>query len=97
MKKTYTIVVTRGLTSGIEDSFDNPLVAYPNPAREQIVVSGLNGNGILTVFDIAGRQLIKRNITASEEVISIHDVTPGSYLILVNERKQMRTIKIIVE
>jgi hypothetical protein len=53
--KTYTINVTRDLTSGMENNVNQPFVAYPNPARERITVSGLTGNGVLTVFDIFGR------------------------------------------
>jgi hypothetical protein len=48
-RKTYTIVVMRGLVSGMQDSFDTPLSVYPNPARDQIVISGLEGDGIINV------------------------------------------------
>jgi len=92
--RTYTVIVVRELINGVENSYGQPLLAYPNPAHEQIVVSGLNGNGTLTVFDVAGRQWIRRNIASSEEIISVRSLPSGSYFIQVIEGKNIRTIKV---
>ena len=95
--KTYTVVVTQGIFNGAEDEVDQPLVAYPNPAREQVIVSGLKGIGILTVLDASGKQLIRRNTASSEVIIPVSALPPGNYLVQVMEGEKIRTIRIVIQ
>jgi hypothetical protein len=95
--KTYTVLVIREQLTGVEDEHEELLKAFPNPARDKITISGLQGSGILTVFDVAGRQLIKQNIANPQETVSVSNLPQGSYIVRVVEGKNMRMIKIIVE
>jgi hypothetical protein len=93
--KTYNINVTRGSTSGVEDFQQPPVVAYPNPASNQITVNGLSGNGILSVFDAVGRERIRQTITSSQEIIAVNALPAGIYLIRIIEGNKTNTIKVI--
>jgi len=95
--KTYRINVLREIISGMEDTFHKSLIAYPNPAREQIIVSGLTGSGILTITDAIGRERIRHNITSSKEIISVTSLPSGIYFMRVIEEDKSKTIKIIVK
>jgi hypothetical protein len=96
--KRYAIVVVRKeKPTGVDDQLENPLTAYPNPASKQITIGGLEGSGILTIFDVSGRQWIQRIITSSQETISVSDLPHGGYLVQIVVEKKVRTIKIIVE
>ena len=53
--KTYRINVTREIVSGMEDFHQPQVVAYPNPASARIMISGLSGNGIISLFDAVGK------------------------------------------
>ena len=95
--RTFKINVTRGSVGNIEVDAHQPLAAWPNPAREQITVSGLTGNGLLTVFDAVGRERISHPITSSEEIIFVQSLSPGIYFLRVAEKDTTRTIKIIIK
>jgi len=90
------VTVKEKLTN-IDEQIEQPLVAYPNPAHDYIIISGLKGNGILTMLDASGRQLIRRNIASTEEIIFVNEVPPGNCIVQVVEGENMRTIKVVVE
>ena len=95
--KKYTVSVFREKPNSVNDNQGEPLKAYPNPAQDKITISGLQGNGILTVFDETGRQLIIQSIASPQETVSVSKLPQGIYFVVVVEGKNMRTIKIIVE
>ena len=94
-QKTYTITVVRKKYTDVEDNYSNPLLAYPNPVQDQITISGLQGKGILSVYDAAGRIWIKRYITSTQEILFVNFLPQGSYIVQVDEGKNMRAIKIL--
>ncbi len=94
----YRLEVTvKEVVSGVGDMENNPLKVYPNPARDHITISGLQGNGILTLFDPSGKQHHRHNISAVEEKLFVGDLLPGNYIVHVKEGKKVRTIKIVIE
>jgi len=95
--KTYRITVVRDLPNGIEDASDTSLRISPNPAHEQLIVSGLKGSGVLRVLDIVGRECIRQDILSENEYISIGSLSPGLYFIQVIEESKIRTLKVIVK
>ena len=94
--RTYSINVTRGEANGIEENLDQPLVVYPNPATNQITVSGLSGNGILSLFDVVGKERLRQTITSDKEIITVSTLPSGIYLIRIVEGVKTNTIKVIV-
>ena len=95
--KTYTVVVVREQVTNVEDNQEEPLKVYPNPAQDNITISGLQGNGILTVIDMAGRQLIRHQIVSPQETLSVSHLLQGFYIVEVVEGGNIRTTKILVE
>ena len=95
--KTYTVVVVRGQVTTVGDNQGEPLKTYPNPAQDEITISGLQGSGILTLFDAAGRQLIRRQIASPQEKISVSHLPKGYYVVEVVEERNIKTKKILIE
>jgi len=93
----YTVVVVREQLTKVEDNQNAPLKAYPNPAQDHITISGLQGNGFLTVIDMAGRQLIRHQIASTQETISVNHLPQGFYMVEAVEGNNKRMIKIIIE
>jgi len=89
-------VIVNDLSNSAFEQTAQPLTVYPNPASGQFVISGLEGDGVLTVLDSAGRQWIRSSIASSQETISISDLPQGIYIVQVIEGTSVRTIKIIV-
>ena len=95
-QKHYLHITVKGVLSKDEMMVSQPLTACSNPASEQITISGLEGYGTLTVFDVAGRQYIQCNITSSQETVYVNSLPKGTYIVQIVEGKNVRTIKIIV-
>ena len=71
---------------------------YPNPASNQLLVSGLeqDGSTILTVMDISGKRLLSRKADAqSNYTIDISQLAPGNYLLIINGSKKQQSIPFI--
>ena len=96
-RKIYTIVIFRGVPNNTENNVQHALRAYPNPAHDQIIISGLQGSGVLSIFNTLGRECLRHNITSTEENISVSALSPGIYFIRISETGNLRILKIIIE
>jgi hypothetical protein len=94
----YSLEVTvNELFNSTEDGYGQRITVYPNPANEQITVSGLEASGFIIVFDTVGRPLIQHQITSPQEKIHVHSLPQGIYLIQIIEGEKTSTIKIVVD
>lgn len=60
---------------------------YPNPAIEYLTIKGSTLGSQWTIFDLSGRTIATGYLT--NEQIYIMDIQPGTYLLEVNETKQL--------
>lgn len=74
-------------------------VVYPNPTTENVslVVSNYSLENLkFELYDISGKIILNQKITTSEILISMGNLSTGSYFIAVNENnKKLKTFKII--
>jgi hypothetical protein len=54
---------------------------YPNPARNQFFIGGLNRSAVVTVSDLIGRVVIASITVSSAEPIPVTALDPGIYLV----------------
>jgi rhamnogalacturonan endolyase len=94
--QAYSLEVTVTTTTGTGDFESKPLMAYPNPARDYLVVDNLQGSGTLAVFDASGKQILSRNITSVNETLNVSNWPQGGYFIRITEGKTVKTIHFIV-
>lgn len=93
--------VTVGLSS-FENSFR--IVAYPNPARTQLRVTGwpVGEEITLTLHDALGRMVLQRQATTTAQIASsslslpVDHLRPGTYRITVFTSYQMSTCSVII-
>jgi hypothetical protein len=83
---------TAGETAGV-----NPLRLSPNPASEDVTVSGLHGRETINIFDISGRRWLSRRAAKATEDISIRQLPAGIYLVRVTMENEVQTLKLIVK
>lgn len=71
----------------------------PNPAKEQITVSGLKAGitNYIELVDISGRSLFKRNVMLSTEIIDISNYADGIYILQYYNGSKKQQVKIIKE
>ncbi len=52
---------------------------YPNPANEQVTLTGLTGNETISIYDIAGRKLKQVKSNNTDMTISLGNLNTGVY------------------
>jgi hypothetical protein len=78
----YSTTFRSSQTTAVREPLANrALNLVPNPASDWVSIPGLSEEeGILTVFDMAGRQLMQQNINRYTNEIQIRDWMPGVYV-----------------
>jgi len=71
------------------------VVVYPNPAKDYLIISGLEGNAIAKIYTLTG-QLIQR-IEFENEIKLNLNCKAGMYLVDITNGSQITTKKIIVK
>jgi N-acetylneuraminic acid mutarotase len=72
------------------------ILLFPNPISNQFMISGIEGIFDITIFDINGKLVIKKN-TPSERYVSVENLNPGIYFILINSNENIIRKKIIIK
>lgn len=78
----YSTTFRSSQTTAVREPLANrALNLVPNPASDWVSIPGLGDEeGILTVFDMAGRQVMQQNTNRYTNEIQIRDWTPGVYV-----------------
>ncbi len=77
-------------------SFDEQnIVVFPNPATDELKVSGLAGKEKLTLFDIAGGELLSVEATEGNVAISLKTLPAGVYFLHVKSNGSTKVLKVI--
>ncbi|MCX6267011.1 MAG: T9SS type A sorting domain-containing protein [Bacteroidetes bacterium] len=68
------------------------LTIYPNPATEKITIErsepGINANGTVSIYGMAGREMIKQQVHDTQAEIDVSSLPTGIYFIrLMNSKK----------
>ena len=66
----------------------------PNPATDIVTLSGIPAEANVSVFDLTGREV--HQVTPGQRVMTVSDLTPGTYLVTVQHGANVRTEKLIV-
>jgi hypothetical protein len=80
-------------TAGINDVESTPILVYPNPAKQFIMLDGINQTAIVDVFNITGQRVKSFSVETNGEQMDIRDLNPGVYFARVNDVKAIKFIK----
>jgi len=96
--------ITGQMLTGIGQNgmLETAMNAFPNPFTDEIILNynllSNSKNSLVVVKDILGREALRKVITDTTGTIRLgKELSPGIYLLLVNDGSQIRTIKIIKE
>ncbi len=85
--------------TGIKDNSTIAVTVYPNPSSSGIFtadLSAVNGNSSITVYDIIGNVVLKKESASSKQVIDLTGTANGSYFLTVTNQAGSITKKIII-
>ena len=67
----------------------------PNPAKDFIALTGLTPMARVVMLDLTGRNV--REFAQGTNLLSVGDMSPGTYLLMVTESGEMSTQKIVLQ
>ncbi|RYD53260.1 MAG: T9SS type A sorting domain-containing protein [Sphingobacteriales bacterium] len=82
-------VAVRSTTAVTSVSGTEAFKLYPNPAQEQVVVSGAAGM-TLTVVNTLGQVLIRQNLSGTDQTLDVRSLVPGVYQVVVTDESGVR-------
>ena len=73
------------LTSVLENA--NPAIQiYPNPAADEIYVTGLeNSDHSISIYDAAGKLILKHQLEKKRQILNIKSLGPGIYILEIRD------------
>lgn len=75
-----------------ESTKDNEMMVYPNPASGQVTIScKYEGFKTISVIDISGRTVLKRDMPDNGYVFPVHDLNKGTYFIHLSDHTNQKT------
>jgi hypothetical protein len=88
-------VIPLCITVGINEiTTNNSISVYPNPFTDVLSIKGTSANGMISLFDITGKEIMKLQATDSETKINTEKVLSGLYLIRYMEGNRTSTFKV---
>ncbi len=77
----------------IDLSVENKIRVYPNPASEFIQISNVEYNSVIQVFDMYGKELIRKK---NQSYLDLSGINAGIYILIVsNDSHQLAVLKFV--
>ncbi|MBS1625402.1 MAG: DUF4465 domain-containing protein [Bacteroidetes bacterium] len=96
---TATVVLTvNGLVNtSISDAGASALQLYPNPARNVVAIKSDDIISEVSVYDIAGREVMSAPVAGTRALLDISALTAGAYTVAVARSGRITTMRLIKE
>ena len=96
---TNSSIALNVIVTGLEDiiSFEDQILIYPNPSKEQFTVQAFNYNFDLVITDIFGRRIYENKNVVSQTRIDASRFQNGIYFIQATSEKSKYSKKIVIE
>lgn len=76
--------------------FENgKLSIYPNPVKDVLNISHSKNIDSVEIFNILGQKVLAKSINNTQDVVSMQELTSGTYLVKVTSENEVKTIKVI--
>ncbi|MDR2087431.1 MAG: T9SS type A sorting domain-containing protein [Dysgonamonadaceae bacterium] len=95
--RASSVFVINGNGNGIADIQANNISVYSNPAGDQIIISGLQGNETLRFYNIAGNRLFTNKATDKTSTVSFAHLPAGVYFVSIQTNERISTHKFILK
>ena len=82
---TCQVVDPFNTTTGLDELTANGLQVFPVPANDQITVTGLTSHATIHLIGPDGRLVIRDQASSGTHRMSVQDLAPGTYLLIVEQ------------
>lgn len=80
---------------GIAESYLKTIKLFPNPAVQELTVSGISKTTVLTFYDLNMKAVLSK-VISSDVKINISDLESGIYIVRMKSENQIETRKLVV-
>lgn len=81
--------IYRGLDASVVENNTLEFTLYPNPVVDQLHLKGGNGPMVFEIINMDGISVLKGESSKSETTVSLHHLTAGAYIVLLNSNGQI--------
>jgi glucose/arabinose dehydrogenase len=90
------------IPDNIKDVKDDPnktaiIALSPNPATDNINISGLPGKSIIEIYDVLGKAIYSSTSSSNETTISVGNIASGAYYVRIMSDNGVQTIPVIIK
>jgi hypothetical protein len=93
---TKTLSINIMPTINIVDVSAPKLKIYPNPANDIVIISGLQGNEIITLVDATGRIRFIQQAKSAEERLAVGSLSGGLYFVRIADGDSVVVLKLVI-
>ena len=79
-----------------EEHESEALSLYPNPARDQITLQGIDSGAVITIHDAMGRVLWRGKSTGADMRIGVGHLARGTYIVRAADARKERSFKFVL-
>lgn len=79
----------------VKETTASKLTIYPNPSNGMVRVEGIEGPGIIEIFDITGHRIVREE-NASQRLFDLSGVADGVYLVKATYGGESTTQKLVI-
>ena len=95
--ENLTLYAKWNVPTSVSEFENDHLKIYPNPAKDVIYISGLEGGEIITVIDVSGRKWMQIKANKPTEEIAVSHLPKGACIVIIAKDQTERTIKLMIE
>ncbi|MGY3793474.1 BspA family leucine-rich repeat surface protein [Aquimarina sp. 433] len=92
--ETVSFTITVSAILSVEENEEYLFTIYPNPAKDQVWITGLQGEAEVTISDINGR-ILRTIKVMNDQAISTTDLSEGVYLITIEQNDINQTMRLM--
>ena len=89
------LAVTSVIVLNVRASTFSNLKYFPNPVKEIITLSNIEGNSQIEVYSILGQLMLSKNYNSQEINLDFSDYTNGIFLIKITSQNETKTLKVL--
>lgn len=82
---------------GVDENALPNVSIYPNPAKENLFVAGLENDADLTIVNVSGQTVKTVKASAGTTSIAVSDLKAGVYMVTVTSEKGTKTERIVLQ
>jgi len=80
-----------------EDFETSEVTLYPNPAKDNLFIHGINGKNAAALMTIEGKIVRKYNLLSNQEQFSLEGIEAGIYFLSIEQDGRKIVKKVVIE